>query len=217
MIRKKQYIIGLLSILFLSLNVSSKAEKKPINPKIILFLGNSLTAGYGLEPEHSYPALIQEKIDQEDWNFEVVNGGLSGDTTAGALRRLDWVLKREIHVLVVALGSNDGLRGLPVSVTQENLQSILDKTWKKYPQSKIILAGQQMPPNMGPDYTSQFKKIYPKLAKNNELPFVPFLLRGVGGKHHLNLPDGIHPTREGHEILANNVWEILEPVLKEFE
>jgi acyl-CoA thioesterase-1 len=158
--------------------------------------------------------LIEDKIQTKKWNFKVVNAGQSGDTTAGGLNRMDWLLKSRIDVLVLELGGNDGLRGLPPDTTRKNLQAIIDRTKKKYPDVKIILAGMKVPPNMGRDYGRQFDAIFPELAKKNKAELIPFVLEGVGGVRELNLPDGIHPTAKGHEIIANNVWRVLEPVLR---
>jgi acyl-CoA thioesterase I len=183
-------------------------------PRTILFLGDSITAGYGLEPAQAYPALIQDKIDAKPWPFKVINAGQSGDTTAGGLGRMDWLLRNRIDVLVLELGGNDGLRGLPAETTRKNLQAIIDRSREKYPDVKIILAGMQVPPNMGRDYAKQFDRIFVELAKKNKAALIPFVLEGVGGVPALNLPDGIHPTARGHEIVAANVWKILEPILK---
>ncbi|HWH79810.1 MAG TPA: arylesterase, partial [Candidatus Binatus sp.] len=172
------------------------------------------TAAYGLEESQGYPALIQGKIDAKRWNFRVVNAGQSGDTSAGGLARLNWLLKNRIDVLVLELGGNDGLRGLPVETTKKNLQAIVDRTKAKYPEAKIILAGMKVPPNMGRDYAKSFDAIYPELAKRNQASLIPFVLEGVGGIRELNQPDGIHPTAKGHEMVADNVWKILEPVLR---
>ena len=183
-------------------------------PKNILFLGDSITAGYGLEPSQSYPALIQEKIDEKKWPFRAVNAGQSGDTSAGGLNRMEWLLRSPVDVLVLELGGNDALRGLPPETTRQNLQAIIELTRKKYPQAKIILAGMKVPPNMGADYAGKFASIYPELAKKHNALLIPFVLDNVGGIRELNLPDGIHPTAKGHEIVAANVWKVLEPVLQ---
>jgi len=182
--------------------------------KNILFLGDSITAGYGLELSQAYPALIQAKIDSKGWNFKVINAGQSGDTTAGGLNRLNWLLKNHVDVLVLELGGNDGLRGLPVETSKQNLQAIIDGTKAKYPEVKIILAGMKVPPNMGADYAKQFNVTFPDLAKKNQAALIPFILEGVGGVRELNLADGIHPTAKGHERVAANVWKVLEPVLR---
>jgi acyl-CoA thioesterase-1 len=183
-------------------------------PKLILFLGDSVTAGYGLEPSQAYPALIQEKIDAKRWQFKTVNAGQSGDTSAGGLNRMDWLLRSRVDVLVLELGANDGLRGLPVETTKKNLQAIIDRTKSKYPDARIVLAGMKVPPNMGRDYGRKFQTIFSDLAKKNKAVLIPFVLEGVGGVRELNLPDGIHPTAKGHEIVAANVWKVLEPVLR---
>ena len=183
-------------------------------PKNILFLGDSITAGYGLEPSQAYPALIQEKIDAKKWPFRAVNAGQSGDTSAGGLNRMDWLLRSRVDVLVLELGGNDGLRGLPPDTTSKNLQAIIERTRKKYPQAKIILAGMKVPPNMGAGYAKNFAAMYPELAKKHDALLIPFVLENVGGIRELNFPDGIHPTAKGHEIVAANVWKVLEPVLK---
>jgi acyl-CoA thioesterase I len=183
-------------------------------PKIILFLGDSITAGYGLDPSQAYPALIQEKIDGKGWQFKVVNAGQSGDTSAGGLSRMDWLLRSPVDVLVLELGANDGLRGLPVETTKKNLQAIIDRTRAKYPAARIVLAGMMVPPNMGRDYGQKFEAIFRDIAKKNQAPLIPFVLEGVGGVRDLNLSDGIHPSAKGQEIVAANVWKVLEPVLR---
>ena len=183
-------------------------------PKIVLFLGDSITAGYGIDPSQAFPALIQEKIDARGWNFKVVNAGQSGDTSAGGLSRMDWLLRNRVAVLVLELGANDGLRGLPVEVTKKNLQAIVDRTKERYPKAKVVVAGMRVPPNMGRDYGRQFQAMFPDLAKKNKAVIIPFLLEGVGGVRELNLPDAIHPTAKGHQIVAENMWKVLEPVLK---
>ncbi|MFQ5708025.1 MAG: arylesterase [bacterium] len=179
-------------------------------------MGNSLTAGFGLNPAQAFPNLIQQKIDSLGWKFEVVNAGLSGETSAGGLRRIDWLLKRKIDVLVLELGGNDVLRGIPLDVTRQNLQAIIDKTRGKYPEVKLVIAGLQAPPNLGQAYTLQFKRLFPALAKKNHAALIPFLLQEVGGVPELNQPDRIHPTAEGHKIVAKNVWQILKAVLTQW-
>jgi acyl-CoA thioesterase-1 len=158
--------------------------------------------------------LIQNKIDSAGWNFRVVNAGVSGDTSADGLARIDWLLKQRIDVLVLELGGNDGLRGIQVAATKTNLQAVIDRAKQKYPLAQIIVVGMQMPPNMGEEYTAAFRKIYPDLAAANHAALVPFLLEGVGGKPELNQPDHIHPTAEGHKIVADNVWKVLKPILE---
>jgi acyl-CoA thioesterase-1 len=190
------------------------SAKKAAAAKTILFLGNSLSAGFGLDPEQAFPARIQEKIDSLKWNFRVVNAGLSGETSSGGLRRVDWLLKYRVDIFVLELGANDGLRGITLDLTKKNLQAIIDRVKTKYPAVKIVIAGMQVPPNLGQEYTSQFRTLYTELAKKNNALLIPFLLEGVGGDPKLNLPDGIHPTAAGHRLVAENVWKVLLPLLK---
>jgi len=181
--------------------------------KNILFFGTSLTAGYGLDPTEAYPALIQNRIDSLQMPYKVINGGLSGETSAGGKGRIDWLLKQRVDVFVLELGANDGLRGLPVSQTIKNLQAIIDRVKAKYPDAKMVLAGMQVPPNMGAKYAADFKNMFPDLAKKNQMALIPFLLDKVGGIPELNQADGIHPTAEGDKILAENVWVVLKDLL----
>ena len=181
--------------------------------KRLLFFGNSLTAGYGVEPEQAFPALIGDKIDSLKLGYEVINAGLSGETTAGGRSRVGWVLKQPVDVFVLELGGNDGLRGLPLTATRDNLQGIIDTVRRRSPGAQIVLAGMQIPPNMGQAYARDFKAIYQDLAAKNNLVLIPFLLEGVGGDRRLNQADGIHPTPAGHRILARNVWAVLQPLL----
>ncbi len=182
--------------------------------KVILFFGDSLTAGYGLELEEAFPALIQNRLDSLGLDYTVINSGLSGETTSGGRNRLSWVLNQKVDVFVLELGANDGLRGIPLTETRSNLQEMIDLVRKKNIDTKIVLAGMQIPPNMGPEYTSEFRKIFPELAEENEIALIPFLLEGVAGIPELNLEDGIHPTPEGHQIVRDNVWAVLEQVLQ---
>ncbi len=195
-------------------NKQEEVTHKPVDSsnkmKTILFFGNSLTAGYGVEPAEAYPALLQDKIDSLDLRYKVVNAGVSGETTSGGNSRIDWILKQPMDIFVLELGANDGLRGIPLATTEQNLQSIIDKVRAAYPKAKIILEGMQIPPNMGAEYTTGFKEIYPRLAKENNIELVPFLLKDVAGDPKLNQQDGIHPTAEGHKILAETVWEVLQ-------
>ena len=192
----------------------NKAEApKKQEMKTILFFGNSLTAGYGLDPSEAFPALIQQKIDSLNLPYKVVNAGNSGETSSGGKSRIDWLLRQPMDVFVLELGANDGLRGIPVAETQRNLQQIIDKVKKRYPEARMVLLGMEIPPNMGQQYAADFRKLFRELATRNEMAFVPFLLEGVGGVPALNLPDGIHPTAEGHKMLASNVWEVLAGVL----
>ncbi|MCF2447185.1 arylesterase [Dyadobacter sp. CY345] len=187
-------------------------EKK--TTKTILFFGNSLTAAYGLDdPTQGFAGLTQKRIDSLGLNYKVVNAGVSGETSAGGNSRIDWNLKQPVDVFILELGGNDGLRGIPVTETKKNLQAILDKVKTKYPDAKLVLAGMQMPPSMGKTYTTEFRNVYPELAKKNNLTLIPFLLENVGGEAKLNLPDGIHPTEEGHKIVAETVWNTLKDIL----
>jgi acyl-CoA thioesterase-1 len=181
--------------------------------KTILFFGNSLTAGYGLEPAQAFPALIQEKLDSAKLNYKVINAGLSGETSAGGKSRISWVLRQPIDVFVLELGANDGLRGIPLASTRQNLQAILDTVRQKSPGAQLVIAGMQLPPNLGAAYTGEFREIFRELAQKNNATLIPFLLEGVGGVPDLNQPDGIHPTAEGHRIVSQNVWQVLQPVL----
>ena len=181
---------------------------------LILCFGNSLTAGMGLDPEEAFPAVLQRKIDSLSLDYTVVNAGLSGETTASGKNRLNWVLNQKTDVFILELGANDGLRGINLEETRQNLQAIIDMVKARNPETIIILAGMQIPPNMGPDYTEAFRKIFPELAEKNDALLIPFLLKDVGGVPELNQDDGIHPTMAGHRIVAKNVWEVLGPVLK---
>ncbi|MFD2571173.1 arylesterase [Spirosoma soli] len=189
---------------------SAATAKKPV----ILFYGNSLTAGYGVEPSQAFPALVGQKIDSAGLNYQVINAGLSGETTAGGRSRISWVMRQPVAVFVLELGGNDGLRGLPLKATRENLQAIMDTVRRKSPEATIVLAGMQIPPNLGTTYTREFRELFKELADKNKAVLIPFLLEGVGGIPRLNQPDGIHPTPAGHKIVANTVWGVLQPVLK---
>lgn len=182
--------------------------------KNILFFGNSLTAGYGLEDQQlAFPGIIQHWIDSLDLPYRVINGGLSGETSAAGKERIDWLLQEKIDVFVLELGANDGLRGIPTDETSKNLQAIIDKVNAKYPDCKMVLTGMMVPPSMGGEYGKAFTAIFPALAENNDMAFVPFLLADVAGEADLNQQDGIHPTEEGHQILAEHVWKVLGPML----
>ncbi len=200
---------------FLAVDSTGKGSEAASHsvPKVIIFFGNSLTAGYGVEPEQAFPALIRRKIAALNWPFKVVNAGLSGETSAGGLRRIDWVLKQKADLLVLELGANDGLRGIPLETTRQNLQAIMDRARSRCPGVEIVVVGMQIPPNLGPEYREQFRSLYPQLAARNRSALVPFLLEGVGGVPELNLPDGIHPNAAGHKIAAANVWKVLKPLL----
>jgi len=180
------------------------------NTKTIIFFGNSLTAGYGLASEQAFPALIQNYLEEKGIAVKVVNAGVSGETTAGGLSRINWVLNQHVDIFVLELGANDGLRGLPLNQTVSNLQQIIDQVKKANPKVEIIIAGMMVPPNMGQQYSNEFRRIFPDLAEKNKLGLIPFLLEGVAGDPELNLPDGIHPNVEGHKIVAGNILKILE-------
>lgn len=207
LIRRAGRFAGLLALGAAALNAA------PAATKTLLFYGDSLTAGYGLNPDEAYPALIQHKLDEAGLPWRVVNAGLSGETTAGGLRRLDWILRQPVDIFVIELGGNDGLRGLAPEVTRANLQTMIERVRAKYPHATVVLAGMQIPTNMGPDYGRAFAKIYPELAAQNHAVLIPFLLEGVGGISELNLPDGIHPTAAGHRIVAETVWKAIQPLL----
>lgn len=183
--------------------------------KSILFFGDSLTAGYGLEDElgMAYPQIIQDKIDSLGLSYRIINAGLSGETTATGANRIGWVLKQHVDIFVLELGGNDALRGIEPSETQKNLQRILDKVEEKYPDAKVVLAGMEAPPSMGERYTSEFRAIFKELTAKNEVTLIPFLLEKVGGIAKYNQPDGIHPTEEGHRLVAETVWSYLKGVL----
>jgi len=195
---------------------TESATIEETNKPTILFFGNSLTAGYGLDPSEAFSAIIQQRLDSLGLSYQVVrSAGLSGETTASGNTRLDWVLEQQpIDVFVLELGANDGLRGISTEETQRNLNAMIDQVQETYPEAEIVLSGMMVPPNMGADYADDFQKIFPKVAKNQEVALIPFLLEDVAGEPELNLPDGIHPTAEGHQIVANTVWEVLYPLLE---
>ncbi len=202
-----------------STNVESVAEsiQEPASKNTtnnVLIIGDSITAGYGLQTEQAFPAILQDKVDELGWDFTIVDGGLSGDTSAGGLRRINWLLKQPVDVFILELGGNDGLRGTSPEATEQNLQGIIDRVKEKNPDAKIILAGMQIPPNLGQEYTAKFRDIFPTLAERNDALLIPFILEGVGGVSSLMQADGIHPTAEGHQKVAENVWEVLGPVLE---
>jgi acyl-CoA thioesterase-1 len=202
-------MIRLLLLPFLALTALAGAAET----RTVVFFGDSLTAGLGVDPDEAFPALIQRKIDEAGKPWRAVNAGLSGETTAGGLRRLNWILRQPVDLLVLELGANDGLRGLPPATTRTNLQAIIDHIRAHDPAIRIVLAGMRVPTNLGPDYTQAFAAIYPELAAANKLPLIPFLLEGVGGHPDLNQGDGMHPTPAGHAKVAENVWKVLAPLL----
>ncbi len=199
-----------LLLLFLLLTTSAIAQEK----KTILIFGDSITAGLGVDPSQAFPAVIQEKIDSLGLNYTVINGGLSGETSAGGLRRINWVLQRKVDIMILELGGNDGLRGIDLSSTKENLQQIINRALANNPDMEILIAGMQVPPNLGIEYTREFQDLYPDLAESNEIPLIPLILDKVGGRDEYMQADQIHPNAAGHRIVANTVWESLYPVLK---
>jgi len=205
----------LFSLLFLlCLAATASAASAGTETKTVLFFGDSLTAGYGLEDAsaQSFPAVIQQKITAAGLPWRVVNAGLSGETSAGGLRRIDWILRAPVDVFVLELGANDGLRGLPLDAIRANLQAIIDRVRAKNPSVKIVIAGMKMPVNLG-DYANAFADIFPSLAKANQAALIPFLLESVAARLELNQPDGIHPNAEGARLVADTVWKTLEPLL----
>jgi len=206
-------IISLLFSISLGLIASAAAEPAP---KTILFFGDSLSAGYGLDDAttEAFPGLIQKKITAAGLPYRVINAGLSGETTAGGLRRIDWVLRTPVDIFILELGGNDGLRGLPPALAAKNLQGIIDKVRAKNPSVQLVIAGMAMPTSMGEAYISEFSAIFSDIAKANHATLIPFLLEGVGGIPEMNLPDGFHPNVAGHQIVANVIWQTLEPLLR---
>jgi acyl-CoA thioesterase-1 len=189
---------------------SEKADDRPV----VLFFGNSLTAAYGLDPDQGFPALIQQRYDSLGKAVKVINAGVTGETSATGLSRVQWVLDQgKISVFVLELGANDGLRGIPVTETEDNLRQIIQAVKKNYPEARIVLAGMMVPPNMGPEYSEAFTAMYPRIASTESVEFIPFLLDGVAGEPSLNLPDGIHPNEKGQQIVAENVWAVLKGML----
>jgi acyl-CoA thioesterase-1 len=190
--------------------VSTEESVSAPNKKSIIFFGNSLTAGYGIDPDDAFPALIQERLDSLGYSYHVVNAGLSGETTASGLNRIEWVLREKPEIFILELGGNDGLRGIDLDETRKNLQAMVGTVKKIAPEATIILAGMMIPPNMGEKYTTEFREVFPEIARRNELPLIPFLLKDVGGEPDLNLPDMIHQNEKGHKIVAENVWNVLK-------
>jgi acyl-CoA thioesterase-1 len=205
----------LLFTLLLAIASALSLSAADLRERVVVFFGDSLTAGYGLDDPASqaYPALIQQKLTAAGLRWRVVNAGLSGETTSGGARRVDWILRQPIDIFVLALGANDGLRGIDVSVSRTNLQRIIDRVREKNPSAQIVLAGMMMPPTLGADYTREFAAIYPALAEKNRATLIPFLLERVGGVAALNQGDQIHPNPAGHAIIADTVWSQLQPLL----
>lgn len=206
--RKKLVKVAALCLSLIAFNTVSA-----LGQKNILMFGDSITAGYGLDEDQAYPALIQEKLDSLGMNYNVVNAGLSGETTAGGARRVDWILQQEIDIFLLGLGGNDGLRGIDPENTKKNLGTIIEKVWDKDEDIEIILAGMQAPPNLGDQYTTRFRNVFVEVTNEYGVIFMPFLLEDVAGNQELNQPDGIHPTAEGQQIIADNIWSVLKPLL----
>ena len=196
-------------LLLLTVSAILSAEPR----RTLVVLGDSIAAGYGLDPEQAYPSLLQEKIDHAHLPYRVVNAGVSGDTTAGGLRRVSWLLKQPVDVLLIELGGNDGLRGVNPEETEKNLQAIIDKTKAQYPTARIVIAGMQMPASMGQEFARKYRELFAIVARKNDATLVPFLLEGVGTRPELNQADRIHPTAEGHKIVAQTIWKVIEPLL----
>ena len=194
-------------------NSADTADNKEVKKKNILFFGNSLTAAYGLNPSQGYVALIQQRLDSLGLPYRAINAGLSGETTAGGRERVDWVLKQPLDIFVLELGGNDALRGIETDASYENLGAIIETVKTKYPEAKIILAGMEAPPNMGQDYTTEFRQMYPKLAREHGTALIPFFLENVGGIPELNQQDRIHPNEKGQFVLRENVWKVLAGLL----
>jgi len=228
MVRTARIILGTLSVVLAACGTdgAEKAERAEkagaaaaVPPaasatRAVVFLGTSLTAGLGLDPDHAYPAVVQQKIDSAGLKYTVVNAGVSGESSAGAVRRIDWILRQPPAVLVIETGANDGLRGQDPDSLKANIQLMIDRVRQRSPSTRIILAGMEALPNLGADYTRRFRAIYPALAAANHVALIPFLLDGVAGVDSLNQQDGIHPTDAGARLVANNVWRVLGPVLK---
>ncbi|MGD1959271.1 MAG: arylesterase [Fulvivirga sp.] len=196
---------GLLTAILLTLSLTAQEDRKTI-----IFFGDSITAGYGLSKEQAFPALIASSLKEEGLNCEILNAGLSGETSAGGLSRIDWILRKPVDVFVLELGANDGLRGLPLESTKSNLQKIIDKVKVQNPDVALVIAGMMVPPNLGNEYTKEFQEIFPDLARANDAMLIPFLLDGVAGNQDLNLADGIHPNVEGHKIVAKNIFSVIK-------
>jgi len=196
-------------------SVSSSGDEGSTERKVVLFFGNSLTAGYGVDPELRFTSLIQEKMDSLSYPYEVVNAGVSGETTASGNSRLDWVIKQQdVEIFVLELGANDGLRGIPTEETRKNLIEMIEKVKKKNSGTDILLTGMMVPPNMGEDYSKSFRQIFPEIAQDKNVSLMPFLLKDVAGESELNLEDGIHPNKKGHQIVAENLWPYLKDLLE---
>jgi acyl-CoA thioesterase-1 len=213
LVRKEHRTMRLMSLIGCCLLANWLTFGAETDRKTIVILGDSIAAGNGVELSEAFPGLVQQRIDEKKLPYEVVNAGVSGDTTAGGVRRMPWLLKRKVDVLVIELGGNDGLRGISPEETRANIEKIISLAREKYPEVRIVLAGMQMPQNMGAEYNRKFSELFPAIAKEKKTELIPFLLEGVGGKPELNQPDRIHPNAEGHKIVAENVWSVIGPML----
>lgn len=207
-------IISLKSVLWILLPFVFSSARLQAEAPNILFMGDSITAGYGIGAEFAFPAHIKTFLEEAGLDYHVTNAGVSGETTAGGLRRVNWVLKKPVHTFVLELGANDVLRGQDLTATEDNLRKIILKVRAKNPDVHVILAGMLAPPNLGQEYSSQLKSLYQNISTDLDVTLIPFILEGVGGDPTLNQVDGIHPNKEGHKILAQTVWLYLEPLLK---
>jgi acyl-CoA thioesterase-1 len=203
--------VGLFRALLLVLLVCSAPASALAADHVIVALGDSLTAGLGVAADEAYPAVLEARLRREGFDYRVVNAGVSGDTSAGGLRRLDWALRLKPEVVIVALGANDGLRGQPPAALRDNLTRIVERA--RAAGARVLLAGMRVPPNYGDDYARAFAAVYPTVARATGVPLAPFLLDGVAGDPRLNQPDGIHPTAEGQRVIAERLWPHLKPLL----
>lgn len=198
-------------------STAAETSVSAIGTPVVLFFGTSLTAGYGLDPEQAYPSLIEKKAKDEGMPIKVINAGLSGETTAGAVRRIDWVLRTPVDLVVIENGANDALRGLSPDAAKANLERVVAAVRAKQPRAKLVLIQMEAPPNFGVTYTRSFRLIYADVAKKENIPLLPFLLDGVAGIPRLNQPDGIHPNLSGERIVADNVWRALKPIIAQLD
>jgi len=208
------FIVILAISLFSSARIVNASPAAAKNIRVVVF-GDSIAAGYGLDPSEAFPTVLEELARADGTDITVVNAGLSGETTAGGARRITWILNQPIDIFVLELGGNDALRGLDLAQTESNLRTIITAVKAKHPQAKIILAGMLAPPNLGQDFTDRFRNIYPKLATETGATLIPFILEGVGGEAAYNQPDGIHPNRDGHRMIAQTVWRYVRVAARE--
>lgn len=213
MLAKNSLLLLSISLLTFILGLEFVGADEVVKRKKIVFLGDSLTAGYGVESDESYPSRIQDKINSDQLHYTVINAGISGDTSAGGLARIDWVLKNDPDIFILALGANDALRGFSPQVTKENLSKIIDAVKENNHDTKILIAGMLAPPNMGKEYGEKYKSLFLDLAKEKELTLIPFLLEGVAGQAEYNLQDGIHPNREGYKLISEMIWDQIKELL----